>query len=143
MRTGMAALVGLSLAGCASGQAAQKGDNSAGNNEAPTTPAMVGNGVTPEKFEEIDNFFRGKASQLQFDCYNPEVEKTGKKYQGFISLLVVILPGGKASEVSLVNSSLKSPGIEQCIVEHARAWEWPDVPSRVPYNGSLGFKPAW
>jgi hypothetical protein len=143
MLNGMAALVGLSLAGCAASQPAQKVDTTAGNNEAPATPALVGNGVPPEKFEEIDAFFRGKASQLQFDCYNPEVEKTGKKYQGHISLLVVILPGGKATDVNLVSSSLHSPGIEACIVEHARAWEWPDVPSRVPYNGSIGFKPAW
>ena len=108
-------------------------------------PAQVGVTVPPEKFEEIDRFFRGKTGQLQFDCYNHEVEKTGKKYEGHVSLLVVVVPGGKPADVKIVTSTLKSPGIEECIVNAARGWNWPDVPegARVPYNGSVAFKPAW
>ena len=142
-RTALLAMFGVGLCveavGCGSSSKEVKTEG--------TTPvaetAATSNQIPPEKFEEIDAFFRGKTSTLQFDCYNPEVEKTGKKYQGYVSLLVVVVPGGKAGDVKVVSSSIKSEGIEQCIVAAAKGWEWPDVPQNIPYNGSIAFKPAW
>jgi hypothetical protein len=142
-RVALASALAAALVGCASPGQKQRAAATAGPAEAAPAPAAIGITVPPEKFEEIDNFFRGKASQLQFTCYNPEVERTRKKYQGFVSLLVMVAPGGKAQEVKIINSSLGAPGIEECILSQARAWEWPDVPAQVPYNGTLGFKPAW
>ena len=99
--------------------------------------------VSPDKLEEIDAFFRRKAAQLQFDCYNTESEKTGKKYEGHVSVALVVQPGGKAAGVSLTGSTLKSPGIESCIAEAVSGWEWPEVNIGAPYTGTINFKPAW
>src|SRR5439155_25994090 len=71
-------------------------------------PQSDPNSVSPEKLEELDMFFHRKTTQLQFDCYNSEVEKTHKKYQGNLSIALVVNPGGKASDVKLTASSLKS-----------------------------------
>lgn len=108
-------------------------------------PPVVANqpSISPEKLEEIDAFFRRKAAQLQFDCYNTEVEKTGKKYEGHVSIALLVEPGGKAANVSLTGSTLNSPGIETCIAGAVSGWEWPDVNTAAPYTGTINFKPAW
>jgi hypothetical protein len=135
----MLGLFAMAMSACAA-----SGQKESAETTVPThEPATVGVTVPPEKFEEIDSFFRSKTGTLQFDCYNHEVERTGKKYQGYVSLLIVVVPGGKASEVKVTSSTIGSPEIEACIVESARKWEWPDVPGRAPYNGSVAFKPAW
>ena len=129
----------LALAGC--GGATQ---------EAPrenTTPATDEGGeakaIPPEKFEEIDHFFKGKGADLQFACYNPAVDKTHKKYEGAVTVAVTVEPGGKAADVKLVNSTIGSEDIEQCVLKEARSWDWPDVPAAAPYSGTVTFKPAW
>ena len=148
-RTAMAMVVALGLgAGVATGVAGIAGCASS-NKEVKSeaveekAPANVGVAVSPEQFEEIDRFFRGKTGSLQFDCYNHEVEKTGKKYEGHVSLLVVVVPGGTPESVKIVDSNIGSPGIEECIVSSAKKWHWPEVTGKAPYNGSISFKPAW
>jgi hypothetical protein len=104
---------------------------------------MEQGGVPPEKLDEINHFFYRKMGPLQFRCYNDEVERTHKKYQGNLSLSLVVQPGGKVSDVKVIASSLDAPGIEACVVNEVKQWEWPDVPSPAPYTGSINFKPAW
>ncbi len=114
------------------------------NKEAAEIMSRTDSAAIPaEKFEEIDAFFHRKAAQLQFECYNAEVEKTHQKYQGKVNIMMVVAPGGKLSEVKITASSLKSPGIEQCIIEKTKEWSWPDVPAPAPYQGEIAFKPAW
>jgi hypothetical protein len=116
----------------------------AANQEAAAIMANTDSGAIPaEKFEEIDAFFHRKAQQLQFECYNAEVEKTHQKYQGKVNLMLVVIPGGKLREVKITASSLKSPGIEECILAKAKEWSWPEVPAAAPYQGEIAFKPAW
>ena len=109
------------------------------------------NAISPEKFVELDQFFRNKATQLQFNCYNDEVEKTRKKYQGNITIAVVVLPQGKSRDIKIINSTLRVEGgepgsasnLEQCVTAEVAKWGWPEVPSAAPYTGSVSFKPAW
>ena len=87
--------------------------------------------------------FKRKMQQIQYTCYNKEVERTGKKFEGNLTLSIVVQPGGKANPVKITESSVKSPEMEACVIEDVKSWEWPDVPSPTPYMGSIGFKPAW
>ena len=143
----MALLIAMQLGGCTP-QAEIKPDEKRKPIPAWKEGAADGTGgstdsVSPEKLEEIDMFFHRKTAQLQFDCYNTEVEKTHQRYSGNVSIALVVQPGGKASDVKLTGSSLKSEGIETCVVESVKAWEWPDVNAPAPYTGSINFKPAW
>ncbi len=89
-------------------------------------PTADPNAIPAEKFEEIDAFFKRKAAQLQFTCYT-----------------LVVAPGNKLERVKVSRSTLNSPEIEECIVAQMKTWSWPDVPALAPYQGSVGFKPAW
>jgi hypothetical protein len=108
--------------------------------EGPTADPSA---IPAEKFEEIDAFFKRKAAQLQFTCYNSEVERSHKKFQGNVDITIVVAPGNKLERVKVSRSSLNSPEIEECIVAQMKTWSWPDVPALAPYQGSVGFKPAW
>jgi hypothetical protein len=138
--------------GCKSGPAAREDAPTAKKEEpAYNGPTSDPNSVSPEKLEEIDMFFRRTASHLQFECYNAEVDKTHKKYQGNVSFSLVVMPGGKAKQITLTNSTVKSldesheraPGIEECVMRNLGEWEWPEVNAPAPYMASIGFKPAW
>ncbi len=124
------------LAGCAATQRTAP---------PPPDPSTGGDpqAIPAEKFDELNQFFHRKAAQLRFTCYDREVERTHQKYEGNVSLSVMVLPGNKAGEIRVTESSLKNPPIEQCIVEQIRSWDWPEVPAPAPFTGSLNFKPAW
>jgi hypothetical protein len=158
MRT-VQVVLALALAGSAGGCATTGEETRTGQRSSAVKNEAVGGGsatvdpnaVSPEQLEELDMFFHRKIPQLQYDCYNPEVERTHKKYQGNMSVALVVLPGGKASEVKMTGSSLKSigevaekaEGIETCVLDAIKAWEWPAVNAPAPYTGSINFKPAW
>ncbi len=145
MRKRLAVVLVLAAFGCGSSSKETKseGTTTAQKHSDESATAVDPNAISPEKFDEIAEFFRRKSAQVQFNCYNSEVEKTGQKYEGNVSFSMVVQPGGKVSDVKVTGSTLKSPGIEQCIVDAMQAWEWPDVPGPAPYTGSLNFKPAW
>ena len=139
----MAVCFAMQLGGCA-----PKAEIRADQRPVVAEPARneAGGGmdsVSSDKLEEIDMFFHRKAAQLQYACYNTEADKNHQKYQGNVSIALVVLPGGKASDVKLIGSSIKSEGIENCVVDAIKGWEWPDVNAPAPYTGSINFKPAW
>ncbi|MSP63016.1 MAG: hypothetical protein EXR72_22305 [Myxococcales bacterium] len=120
-----------------------------GTGEATSDPSAI----PPEKFDELDQYFHGKVATLQFNCYNQEVERTHQKYEGNLSLSILVKPGGKTGSVTVTNSTLHSlaqgadpkaaAGIEECVLSEIKGWEWPEVPAPAPYSGSVNFKPAW
>jgi len=141
---GMAAFLAIGCGPSASEEKSGGTTPADSNKEAAEIMSNTDSASIPaEKFEEIDQFFKRKAAQLQFECYNSEVEKTHLKYQGKVNVMLVVIPGGKLREVKITSSSLKSPGIEACIVKSAKEWDWPDVPAAAPYQGEIDFKPAW
>jgi hypothetical protein len=111
--------------------------------EPATNEGGEAKAIPPEKFEEIDHFFRGKGADLQFACYNPAVEKHGKKFEGAVTVSLMVEPGGKAGDAKILNSTLHAPDIEQCVLKEIGTWDWPDVPTAAPYTGTVNFKPAW
>ena len=85
-----------------------------------------------------------RASPLQYRCYTSVLERTGgKMIDGDLGLSMVIEPGGKATEVKITRSTLKSPDIEKCVLDELRSWVWPDVPGPAPYAPSIMFKSAF
>jgi hypothetical protein len=129
--------------GCASQAPAERTATGEPSAEEMAATAAAQGAISPEKLEEIDQFFHRKMGQVQYRCYSQETERTGKKAEGMLCLALTVQPGGKASEVRVTHSSLKSPGIERCVLDEMKAWEWPEVPSPAPYTGSINFKPAW
>jgi hypothetical protein len=138
--------VALTLLGCGSSSEETRKETTTPAKESQTDEGVSSadpHAVSAEKLLEIDEFFKHKAGQLQFTCYNPEVEKTHQKYEGKVAVSIIVAPGNKLSEVKITGSSLKSPGIEACLLAEMKQWEWPDVPGPAPYWGEVTFKPAW
>jgi hypothetical protein len=139
---GWVAVGGLCACGPSTTEQRRPGTTAAAVQESSESTADP-SALTPEKLDELNQFFYRKMGPIQFRCYNDEVEKTHKKYQGNLGLSIMVVPGGKVSSVKITSSSLEAPGIEQCVVEEVKQWEWPEVPTPTPFAGSINFKPAW
>ena len=106
---------GVGGAGCKSGPET-KGETARAVTSQPAaaeegsgnSEGAVAGAATPDQIEAVDMFFRQKAKRLQFQCYNSEVDKTHRKYEGNITISVMVLPGGKMKDAKLINNTLRS-----------------------------------
>jgi hypothetical protein len=130
-------------AGCAESTAQQRAPASGAQAVESEQSTVDPSAVSQEKLDELNQFFYRKMGPLQYRCYNDEVERTHKKYEGNLSLSLIVRPGGRATDVKVIGSTLNSPEIERCVVDEIKQWGWPDVPGPAPYTGSINFKPAW
>jgi hypothetical protein len=168
MRQVIGLCVLVAVAGCATqGEETRRSSTTPRRQEqASVGEAGDPSAISPEKFEELDMYFRKKADHLAHVCYNAEVEKTGKKFEGNLTLSMVIHGSGKkapadgeegdsghakAQAIKVTGSTLRmiggeagtGKGIEECVIAEVQSWEWPDVPANAPYSGSLSFKSRW
>jgi outer membrane biosynthesis protein TonB len=100
-----------------------------------TTPA--GGGIDAEHHEAIERVLARKIPELQA-CWQEEYEKTkNRKLEGNVSLMMVISPSGKASKVDILESTIKTPSIEQCVVAAVRSWSFPEGKADVPVRKTV------
>jgi len=83
--------------------------------------------------ESLLSVVRRYAPGIQF-CYDNELRKTpGLRGKLVVSLTVVA--NGAVSEAAVVDDSLHSPAVRECILAQIRGWQFPAVPS-----GTTSFK---
>src|SRR5262245_57834943 len=106
---------------------------------APAAPTQKeyaqaqGDGVTQEQQEAIDTMFRRKAQELQ-SCWQDEYERTKNcKLEGNVTVGLTVMPRGKAQNVRILESSMKSPDLEKCVVQTVSTWGFPEVNAPCPY----------
>jgi len=100
-----------------------------------TTPA--GGGVDAEQHDAIERVLARKIPELQA-CWQEEYEKTkNRKLEGNVSLMMVVSAGGKASKVDILESTIKTPAIEQCVVTAVRSWNFPEGKADVPIRKTV------
>ena len=136
------ALVGA--CGNGANQPGPKGPTGATGEDYQPAPGPGDMGSIPqEKVEELNDYFTKKGTQVA-RCYQEEVERRGdRSFIGKVAVKLRIGKDGKASKVEILETTLKSPPVEQCIVEQIGGWSLPELPNAIMWTWTFDFQPAW
>jgi len=83
--------------------------------------------------ESLLGVIRRYAPGIQI-CYDNEL-KRNPGLRGKLVVSLVVLANGTVSEAGIVEDSLKSPSVRECVLAQIRGWRFPAIPS-----GSTSFK---
>ncbi len=127
-----------------------------GGKKASTTPAEDTGGpggvepgandneanmVSPEKMDEITRLLDRKR-QIVSRCLSIAVDnkEVPKNSHGKITLAITIEPSGKASEIKVVNATIESKSLAECVIGHVREIQFPVLPKPYPTSYSYAFE---
>jgi len=99
------------------------------------------NMVPPEKMDEITRLLdrkRGIISRcLSIAVDNKELPKNSR---GKVTLDIVIAPSGKAETIKVINTTLESKSLTDCVIGHVRDIQFPDLPKPYPTSYTYAFE---
>jgi len=142
MKLWAVALCALSLSACnGASKPPVTGPNGEEYRPAPG-PADMGS-LPAEKVEELSDYFTKKGTYVA-RCYQKELERRGdRSLVGKVTVKLRISADGRASNVEILQTTLNTPAVEQCIVEDIRTWSMPELPNPVMWTWTFEFQPAW
>jgi hypothetical protein len=146
MKLAAVALLVMALGGCGNG-ANQPPPRTAGSGtEEPARPAPgpddMGS-IPADKVEELNDYFTKKGSVVA-RCYQQELERRGdRNLVGKVTLKMRLSAQGKASKVSVLQTTLNTPAVEKCIIEEIEGWSLPELPNPIMWTWTFDFQPAW
>jgi hypothetical protein len=80
-----------------------------------------------DRAEAVNRVCHRKASSDLPSCWSAEVDRTkNRKLEARIGVMLTISPQGKAEKVDLISTQPELHSLEQCVVEAARSWSYPD-----------------
>ncbi|MCS6915028.1 MAG: AgmX/PglI C-terminal domain-containing protein [Myxococcales bacterium] len=123
---------GLLLHACASGSASRRNQGSAG--EATSDEQQA---IQQDRIDEITRLCARKANTAVVRCWNEEYMRTGKKFEAHVTLMIVVSPAGTAEQVRVVASTSKSKDLQECLIQEARSWSYPEGKVSAPVNCSF------
>jgi TonB family protein len=103
--------------GTGGGQGTGTGDGSGAGN---------GGGSGYRSNESLLSVVRRYAPGIQF-CYDNELKKT-PNLRGKIVVAITVLASGEVSDATVVENSLGSRGVSDCILAQIRGWHFPAIP---------------
>ena len=130
----------LTIAGCASKSASgeQRYTILRPNESAPQT-----GGVPPDKEAEIQLVLQQREPSAR-KCYQDVLnEKHDRAFQGTVRVLIAIDPTGKASAVKVVGGSLNDAGVQECLVQTIREFDFPQLAQAGEVQYEYRFRPAY
>ncbi|MEJ7603614.1 MAG: AgmX/PglI C-terminal domain-containing protein [Kofleriaceae bacterium] len=97
--------------------------------------------VPIETMDEINRLLDRKRTQVS-RCITIAVEEqeVPKNVRGKVLLKIVISPSGKASTVEVVNSTLESKSLLECVKNNIREIAFPAVPKDYETSYTYGFE---
>jgi outer membrane biosynthesis protein TonB len=96
-----------------------------------------------EKVEELNDYFTKKGTRVA-RCYQQELERRGdRSLTGKVTVKMRIGTDGKASRVEVLETTLNTPSVEQCIIQDIQGWSLPELPNAVVWTWTFEFQPAW
>lgn len=123
---------GLLFHACASGSASKRGQGAAGDTASDEQQA-----IHQDRIDEITRLCARKANTAVVRCWNDEYMRTGKKFEAHVTLMIVVSPAGTAEQVRVVSSTARSRELEECLVQEARSWSYPEGKVSAPVNCSF------
>ena len=125
-------LAPLVLAACGGAQKEQAA--------APAAPAISGAAADPAAYAAVSDFFAKKRPYVS-QCYgnaitNRELKEDAK---GRIRLALKVLPGGQAQDVRVVETTLNSKPVEDCVVKLVQGWTLPSPDRSIDFLYTYEF----
>ena len=132
----------LVLAACGGGKKAE--DTTGGgvtidpNASSGDATDRSGSMIPPEKMDEIGRLLDRKRPAVS-RCLTMVVDskELPKNSRGKMSLAIKIATTGKASSITVIESSLESKALESCVVAKVQEIQFPDIPS--PYETTYSY----
>ena len=99
------------------------------------------NMVPPEKMDEITQLLDRKRSIVS-RCLAIAVDnkELPKRSRGKVTLDIVIAPSGKAETVKVINATLESKSLTDCVIGHVRDIQFPELPKSYPTSYTYAFE---
>ncbi|ACY16277.1 hypothetical protein [Haliangium ochraceum] len=131
----LALSMSLSLSACGGSSAEQ--DTTPAQPEPEPDPGLI----PAEDLDSVNTFFERK-SQIVTRCFSAgidsgEIEPDVRN--AWITVMLEVLPGGRAEHVRFPEASVKSVALEECLREHIDAWTLPEVSRSFEYSHRYGF----
>jgi len=99
------------------------------------------NMVPPEKMDEITQLLDRKRTIVS-RCLAIAVDnkELPKRSRGKVTLDIVISPSGKADTVKVINATLESKSLTDCVIGHVRDIQFPELPKSYPTSYTYAFE---
>jgi hypothetical protein len=104
-------------------------------------PDQSGQMVPPEKMDEIERLLDRKSNIIS-KCLARAVDnkELPRNSRGKVTLDIRISPAGKADTVKIINASLDSNSLHECIIEHVKEIQFPQLPKPYPTSHTYAFE---
>ena len=100
-------------------------------------------GIAPDKQAEIQLLLQQR-NPSTLKCYNDVLaEKHDRAFKGHVAVLITLEPTGKASDVSIVNSSLNSKEVHDCLIAKIKEFDFPEIEHPGSMQYVYHFEPAY
>ena len=128
------------LAGCG-GKHAETTPSGGTASDGQHAAGQGGDQVPPEKMDEINRDLERKrpimSRCLAIAVDNKELPKNSS---GKVTIELVISPGGKADNVKIVRATLESKTLNECLINHVKDIQFPDLPKPYETSYTYGFE---
>ena len=100
-----------------------------------------GNMIPPEKMEEVQKDLDRKR-QIVSRCLSAAVDnkELPKNSHGKVTLEIVISTAGTADTVKVVNATLESKSLSECVIEHVKEIQFPELPKQYETSYTYAFE---
>ena len=100
-----------------------------------------GNMIPPEKMEEVTKDL-DRTRQIVSRCLSTAVDnkELPKNSHGKVTLEIVISTAGKAETVKVVNATLESKSLSDCVIEHVKEIQFPELPKQYETSYTYAFE---
>ena len=121
------------------------GGKSSGDTTPTTTEATPsdsgGTVVTNETMDDIRRALDRKRNVVA-RCLTPAIDagELPKNARGRMTLELVITPGGKATDIKVIKTSIDSKLVADCVIERVGEIEFPSVAEPLPWSYTYGFE---
>ena len=132
-------LLGGALGACGGG-GKSSGDTTPTTSEA-TPSDSGGTVVTNETMDDIRRALDRKRNVVA-RCLTPAIDagELPKNARGRMTLELVITPGGKATDIKVIKTSIDSKLVADCVIERVGEIEFPSVAEPLPWSYTYGFE---
>lgn len=106
-----------------------------------TQDASEASMVPPEKMEEIQRILERK-QRIMSRCLADAVDakELPKNSRGKVTLEIVISPSGSPDQVKVINSTLESAKLTDCVIGHIKTMQFPELPKAYPTSYTYAFE---
>jgi hypothetical protein len=96
-----------------------------------------------ERAEAIRRVCNRKASTDLGRCWSDEAgRRKDPRFEARVTIEITVAPSGSASAVKVLNSSGDLRTLEQCIIDSAKSWSYPDGQTEVPVQCPFFLRPG-